>query len=289
MSDEKPVVGVVGCGFVGNAVATGFAPIAQILRCDRDTTRGPHSLQSVADKADVIFICVPTPTSSQTGVQNQSCLQSVVGRLADLTEGRNPIVVIKSTVEPGTTDRLALLYPWLTFVANPEFLTERTAVEDFKHPAHVVVGGPTCATQRVLNLYNAMINEQLLCCNECWDLQTTALEAEMIKYASNCFFAAKIAFFNELRQIAFAAGANFETIRHGIIASGWVHPMHTQAPGPDGRLGFGGKCFPKDIAAFATYARKIGVHPTMLEAAIKKNLELRPERDWEQIEGAITL
>ena len=105
---------------------------------------------------------------------------------------------------------------------------------------------------------------------------------------SNCFFAAKVSLMNEFRQVSDAAGIDWNTALTGLITSGWVNPMHTLVPGPDGDYGFGGKCFPKDINAFMSYCRELGVDPKMLKAAWNKNLEVRKNSDWLHIDGAVS-
>ena len=91
---------------------------------------------------------------------------------------------------------------------------------------------------------------------------------------------------NEFFQVAQNLGVNWEQSVDGLISSGWVNPMHTKVPGPDGNLGFGGKCFPKDINAFINLANEHGIDSTVLSAAWNKNLEVREDKNWERIEGA---
>lgn len=93
---------------------------------------------------------------------------------------------------------------------------------------------------------------------------------------------------NEFKQIADLSGADWEVAIEGLLSSGWVNQMHTKVPGPDGNLGFGGKCFPKDINAFINHAENIGVRPTNMKAAWEKNLEIRKDKNWLSIKGAVT-
>ena len=93
---------------------------------------------------------------------------------------------------------------------------------------------------------------------------------------------------NEFRQVSDAAGIDWNTALNGLLTSGWVNPMHTLVPGPDGDYGFGGKCFPKDINAFMSYCRNLGIDPKMLQAAWNKNLEVRKNSNWLQIDGAVS-
>lgn len=93
---------------------------------------------------------------------------------------------------------------------------------------------------------------------------------------------------NEFRQVAVEEGVEWNTAIRGLVSSGWVNPMHTAVPGPDGDLGFGGKCFPKDINAFIKYAETLGIDSLMLKAAWNKNLEVRKNKNWLHIDGAVS-
>ena len=93
---------------------------------------------------------------------------------------------------------------------------------------------------------------------------------------------------NEFRQIADKDGIDWGQALKGFLASGWVNPMHTMVPGPDGKLGFGGKCFPKDINAVIAYAESVSVDSVLLKASWEKNLEVRQEKDWLKIPGAVS-
>ena len=119
-------------------------------------------------------------------------------------------------------------------------------------------------------------------------IQTDSESAEFTKYACNCFYAAKISILNEFHQVCSKQGLDWDAIMNGMLSSGWINPMHTLVPGTDGNYGFGGKCFPKDINAFINYFEECDVEPTMLKSAWSKNLEVRKNRNWLQIEGAVS-
>ena len=119
-------------------------------------------------------------------------------------------------------------------------------------------------------------------------VQTDSQSAEFTKYACNCFYAAKISIFNEFYQVAQKQNLDWNAITNGMMSSGWINPMHTLVPGTDGNLGFGGKCFPKDINALINYFEQCGVEPLMLKAAWQKNTEVRENKNWLQIEGAVS-
>jgi UDPglucose 6-dehydrogenase len=281
-SSWKPTVGVVGCGFVGDAVAHAFEGVAEVLRHDTVPERSTGTLEDMGRDAHFIFVCVPTPTSKKTGAIDLTILDSVLFKINSGRKRVRQVVIVKSTVVPGTMEEREARYPNMRLAYNPEFLTERTARSDFLTPSRIVVGASKRSIiKSVEKLYRLLHSKSLI-------LPCSLTEAQMIKYACNCFFACKISFFNELLQICEAAGARFDIVRSGLLTSRWVNIMHTQVPGPDGKRGFGGKCFPKDLLAFRTYAESIGVTPSILRAALWKNLEVRPEADWTKVSGAMS-
>ena len=167
---------------------------------------------------------------------------------------------------------------------SPEFLTERTARYDFANPTRIVLGfGPGVDYQDddVYDFfYKCFPNVYTICT----DWQT----AEFIKYFCNCFYAAKVSLMNEFYQLAQKLGADWNASLDGLLSSGWVNEMHTKVPGPDSSLGFGGKCFPKDLNAFIGLAYQHNINPTVLSAAWDKNLEIRKDKNWEHIKDATT-
>ena len=117
-------------------------------------------------------------------------------------------------------------------------------------------------------------------------IHTNVKTAEMIKYFNNLFFAVKVSFMNEMNMVAEKTGTiNWEKAVRGFVSDGRVGDSHLQVPGPDGKMGFGGSCFPKDINAFMTFADSIGLDLAVLKGAWKTNLNVRPEKDWEKLKG----
>ena len=102
---------------------------------------------------------------------------------------------------------------------------------------------------------------------------------------SNCFFTTKISFLNEMHQIAEKCGVDWTTALDGLFRDGRVGHSHMNVPGPDGKLGFGGSCFPKDIQALIHFGEHLGLNMNTLKGAWETNLEVRPERDWEDLKG----
>jgi len=269
-------ISIIGNGFVGNAIYEGLKKHFDILIYDNDPDRCTHTMEQV-NKTDFIFLCVPTPMTEE-GEFDLSIIKSAVLTLED-----KKVIIIKSTITPRAATELIENFPNQNFVFNPEFLTERTAVYDFQHPSRIILGGDKLAVDKVELLYRLVFPSRLI-----EIIKTDYKTACYIKYFCNCFYASKVALMNEFRQVAVEEGVEWNTAIRGLMSSGWVNPMHTAVPGPDGDLGFGGKCFPKDINAFIKYAETLGIDSLMLKAAWNKNLEVRKNKNWLHIDGAVS-
>jgi len=270
-------VGIVGCGFVGSAVAAGFSLKADVKVYDKYRT-GFNTLSEVCNQ-DIIFLCLPTPMRKSDGLPEMSYLRSALDDIkAEVTKVKSllkKIIVIKSTVLPGTNRRLQKDYPEFTFISNPEFLTARAARLDFINTARVIIGGEDKDAQRkVFDLYATITSHApMYFCK--WE------EAEMVKYMCNCYFALKVAFLNEMYFLAKDNNMDFNNLKLMWISDGRIGNSHTDVPGHDGDFGFGGTCFPKDLSALVHWARS-QKHPLLtLEAAHILNERIRQKKDWE--------
>ena len=270
-------VGVIGAGFVGQAVACGFSPVAKIRIYDVDPDKCTDTLKETVNRSDILFVSVPTPMNPDGSI-NLDIVHNVCKSIDEASERKDNVVVIKSTVVPGTTNLLKEQYPSLNFVYNPEFLTEKNPRFDFINQSRIVLGGDYRLVQRLTGLYVKRFNH-------CNFIKTDCTTAEFIKYLGNTFLALKVSFANEMRLLAEATGVNWQEALSGFVADGRVADSHLQVPGPDGKLGFGGSCFPKDLNALIALADKAGVNVNTLKAAWQTNLEVRPEKDWEKLEG----
>lgn len=264
---------ILGNGFVGNALYEGMKSKNKIKVFDIEEKRRNCSFEESLEN-EIIFLCVPTPTDIDGKIDI-----SIIKNLLLKIESRH-LFVVKSTVTPNAMQQILKLFPNQRFVVNPEFLTERTAVEDFKNPSRIVLGGEEGDIMKIENLYRELFPNVKI-------VKTDHKTACFIKYFSNCYYAAKISLMNEFKQIADSNGLDWQDSLDGLLSSGWVNSMHTHVPGPDGDLGFGGKCFPKDINALISEAIELDVEPTMLKAAWEKNLQVRTNKDWLKINGAM--
>jgi len=278
-------IGVIGRGFVGSAVAHGFSEAtgysAKIFINDKDESKSSHSLREVITSSDVIFVSVPTP-SNKNGSINLDILKECLRESNEIVKevGKcDAIFLIRSTVLPGTSRKLSEQFKNLKIVFNPEFLTERSAFFDFISQTRVILGGPQDLVSKVKALYQDRFGKSLSV------IETDFESAELTKYVCNTFFATKVSFLNEMKLLADKTGADWEVVREGFIRDGRVGNSHSNVPGPDGKLGFGGSCFPKDVQALINFGDEIGVDLSVIKGAWNTNLKVRPEKDWENLVG----
>lgn len=275
-------IGIVGRGFVGSAVEFGFSAQtgcdAEVRIYDKDKTKRVNTLDETVNKSEFIFLSVPTP-SNENGSINIDILKQALSSVQEVNTRTDNIVLIRSTVTPGTTSRLKQAFPKLNIVFNPEFLTERSAKYDFINQSRFILGGEAEHTGRVGELMKWRFGTSVPI------IQTTYETAELIKYMNNCFFATKVSFLNEMKLIADKCNADWNTAVDGFVRDGRIGHTHLSVPGPDGKYGFGGSCFPKDIQALIYFASQLGLDTPTLSGAWNTNLQVRPERDWEKLEG----
>jgi len=289
-------IGIIGRGFVGTAVFEGMNHAFDIYCYDK--VKGlffkgkNHKFEDkyvmVEDKMGYIvkhtdgpiFVCVPTPMNPD-GSCNVSIVESVVREISEaaIKAGKSGVVVvIKSTVVPGTTERLNGMYSNLHVVFNPEFLTERNSVNDFKNQDRIIIGGPHEGTAVLKQVYETAYPNVPV-------TKTSSTIAELVKYTTNCFLATKVAFANEMKQVCDGLGADYDKVVEDATKDKRLGGSHWAVPGPDGKKGFGGSCFPKDLNGMLALAGQLGVECPTMTGAWATNLKVRPERDWEQLKG----
>ena len=278
-------IGIIGRGFVGNAVANGFSEgtgfKAEIKIFDTNPLRSTHSLEEVIKESEVVFISVPTPSNKDGSINLEileKCLEQI-NKEANKLKQYDCIFLIRSTIVPGTTRFFQKKFPNLKLVFNPEFLTERSANFDFISQTRYVLGGEKKYTKIVKELYELRFGNTISV------IETNFESAELIKYVCNTFFATKVSFLNEMKLLSDEVGADWDTIIEGFVRDGRVGHSHTQVPGPDGKKGFGGSCFPKDIQALINFGDSLSINLNVLKGAWKTNLKVRPEKDWEELLG----
>lgn len=273
-------IGIIGWGVVGKAVGIGFATQKEnrIYWYDK-FKRSPYSLVQVVEKSRFVFVCVPTPMLADGSGIDSSIIDGVVSEIAPYLSNTEKILILKSTIAPGTTKSLAEKHPEVNFVMNPEFLTEVNAPWDFLHPARVVIGSLNeDLANQVAKLYRSLIGYEV----EIFITDPTT--AELAKYMANTLNATKVIFANEFKEMADKLEINYDSVKAIAAADPRISPEFLTVT-PFG--GFGGKCYPKDIVALLGVAKKLKVEMSVLEAVWSKNLKIRKIKDWEKIEGAV--
>ena len=193
----------------------------------------------------------------------------------------NNIIVIKSTILPGTCREINKKYPNMRIVFSPEFLTEANHIEEFRNYNIMIFGGDPDDADKCVSVLKSVIPDKHYFITD-WET------AEMVKYFINTFLATKVSFANEMKQICGLVGTNYDNIVRLALYDERIGKSHFQVPGPDGFSGFGGKCFPKDLNAMIHFCLTSGVNPIILNSVWKKNLDIREEHDWLNIEGAVS-
>lgn len=274
-------IGIIGYGFVGEATAKGFASnnSNQVFWYDK-FKESPNTLEEVVTNSEFIFICLPTPMFRDYSGQDISIVEGVIEEIAPKLKGTEKVLIIKSTVLPGTTQKFQQKYPEINFAMNPEFLTQSKANEDFLNPARTVLGVDNGEVGvRLQTLYKSILQES----QKYFVVGLT--EAEVIKYMSNLMLASKVLLANEFYKLSETIGANYKEIFKAVEADPRIG-SHLNVPGNDGDFGFGGACFPKDTLGLLSYAKQKDVDMSALNAIWEKNLKIRKVRDWEHMDNA---
>jgi len=309
-------IAVIGQGFVGGSLTTVFSEKgARVLVYDKSDKVSPggvdprsqqlyksyiksqpqYSTKEFAKSCElnpsfsgIFFLCLPTPMKPD-GFADLSILDSVLSELA--TEDSERIAVIKSTVPPGYTRLWNIKYgKSLSVIFNPEFLREATALEDMRDQDRIVLGGDRSQINKVRNLYQRYFPNVPI-------VKTTSTTAEMVKYVTNIHLAAKVSLANELYQVCTALdekgfGIDYDEVIEVATRDERLGKSHWKVPGPmpsddtgEAVFGFGGSCFVKDLNALIFVARQLGIDPKVMSAVWEKNLEVRPQKDWEKLTG----
>lgn len=242
-------VGIIGCGVIGGVMKRWLEennPSCKILVSDP-----PKGYNDDLQKADIAFISIHIPTEND-GTQNLTLLKSIITSLPDIP------IFIRTTLLPGTCDKLSKELNKKIFFM-PEFLTERTAWEDF------------CAQKMIYTgchdlLKNIFISKKYI--------EMSNLEAEITKYAHNVFGAVKVTYFNGIYDICQKLSLDYKKVQQGVLLSGYINDTHTYVPGPDGKTGYGGKCFPKDVNAFKVAMKDFPISE-MIDITAKLNESFR--------------
>ena len=274
-------IGIVGQGYVGTAVKEVFSKHYNVETYDLDKDKcSVDYLEDIVELSNIIFVCVPTPMKKD-GSCDTSIVEAVVKDINNMVVSRNVsgrIVAIKSTIPPGTTNRLNKECKNISVIFNPEFLTEANFIDDFKNQNRIIIGGERPSTTKLRQVYSLAFPSAKI-------VKTGSITAEMVKYFTNTFLATKVSFANEMKQICDGLNIDYDKVVEYSTYDERLGKSHWAVPGPDGKLGFGGSCFPKDINALVKLCEKYDFHPNVLVGAIETNLDVRPEEDWKELKG----
>lgn len=263
---------IYGLGFVGNAMYLSFKNKGLIENInlfgyDKFKNGGIGNI-NIGLNCDIIFLALPTIYNEELESYDLDPINDCCKYLED--NNYLGLVVIKSTIEPETTDKIASKFNKISFVHNPEFLTARSAYDDFHNQKHIVIGKSfNCTKEKILEKFYLYYypDAQISSC--------TSLESESIKIFSNSFYAIKVQFFTELYLLTQSNGSNYNKIIDIMLKNNWINPMHTKVPGPDGLISYGGLCFPKDTNALNKYMEKNNITNKILNACIDERNFLR--------------
>lgn len=274
-------IGVVGNGFVGHAM-TLLRPAIEVNVWDIDPNKcEPRGLQfnKFVKESEIIFTAVPTPRGP-----DGECHVDIVKQTAEKIKHVDPnkIIVSRSTTPPGTCDSIGINF-------MPEFLTERAWRTDFINCQHWIVGTNDNAVYlKMKEMFDiAKANDRIV---DSKLVLMTPTEAEMVKYIKNCFLAVKVGYFNEIKRVCDEINIDFERVRDVSCDDDRLNHVASRVPGPDGKIGYGGTCLPKDTNALLYMMKQLGIDSKVLRGAVERNESIdRPGKDWLSDKGRAAL
>lgn len=267
-------IGIIGQGFVGSAVYKKFKNFFNVYTFDLKKELSNSTLDNLLDNCAIVFLCLPTPMNA-----DGSCNTDIIDNILSVINKKNKHIIInKSTITPGKTEYFNKKYKNLEIVFNPEFLTERNAVEDYNNQNRIILGGSKKTISKIKSIFSKVFPNAIL-------VKTGSKYAEMIKYLTNCFLATKVSFANEMYDICESLGIDYDKVIEYAKLDDRIGNSHWNVPGPDGDFGFGGHCLPKDLNAIIHISKKIKSTNNVIKAVLKTNDNKRNFRDWEKMKG----
>lgn len=267
------IIGIIGLGFVGQAMQYSFRK-KKITTLEYDKFKNCQNTLDETLDSDILFLCLPTPYNSKLKTYDKSTINNICSYLS--SNNYEGSVIIKSTVEPNTCKTLSDKYTNLNIIHNPEFLTARTAKEDYHNQKHIVLGKTkSCSDDN----YNKVVDFYTFHYPWAEISKCKSIESESAKLFANSFYALKVQFFTELFLLCKKSGCDYNIAKQILIRNNWVNPMHTDVPGPDGQISYGGLCFPKDTNALNEYMKQNKSPNSLLESCIKERDSMRNDHD----------
>lgn len=285
MSSE--FINIIGYGYVGSALGyvcsknkVGFCTFDVIKKNDINAFKNFDKLTQMVNNSEkyntqnAYFICVPTPPK-ESGECDISIVENVILQLFAITT-LDTTIFIKSTVEPGTCRELNKKYGNSNFriVFCPEFLKERTYKEDMYNTDFAILGfeNEKTNTEYEINIMKMIYNHQKLNV-----IIRTYEEAELFKYTINVFLSVKVWYFNEISILSEKFGIDYQKFKTMFELEPRLGNTHLDVPGPDGKLGFGGKCLPKETKGMCYLQEKKGINNEILQKILDRNISIRGE------------
>ena len=260
-------VGIIGFGFVGKALRNGIKGEVDCIEIDPKLNTNITDLKN--HKPQIVFICLPTPMNDD-GTQNLDLVSETIKEINEFH--RDTLIVLKSTILPKYIKDI--LNASNNVVVNPEFLREKFANDDFINSEVIIFGGSEDNCARLANFYENFTN---CICNDYF--VTDEISAALIKYTVNSFLALKVVFFNEMKSVFDKVNKNndWSDFIKALSKDKRIGNSHMNVPGPDGRYGFGGACFPKDVNALIKYSKEIDSELSLLNMANDINNKIRAQ------------
>lgn len=257
-------VAIVGYGFVGKALHNALKADVQTIKIDPILGTSIQELASF--KPEFIFLTLPTPMKKD-GSQDISIIENTFDELLSIKIKSN--IILKSTVTP---DNLQKLGESIDFIYNPEFLREKSANSDFINGSIILFGGENKLCKKASHFYS---NYTL--CKQKEHFVTDKVSASLLKYSINSFLATKVIFFNQLKSLLDISNSDesWENFLKIISLDNRIGNSHMDVPGHDGRKGFGGACFPKDISALDSFADNNEFNFSLIKEVIEVNNQIR--------------
>ena len=273
----KAQLGIVGLGYVGTAVYEGLKDHHNVNTFDVAKESSCSNIDELIKLSDYIFVAVPTPMNRK-GQCDLSIVEEVIGNIDRQSHG-DKVVILKSTSIPETTQNFQKKFLNIKIIFNPEFLTEKNFIEDFKNQEFIILGGDIDKAEEVKKIY------ELAFPNSKYYL-TDSITAETVKYTINNFLALKVSFANEMYRLCEALKIDYNDMINIASEDQRLGKSHWMVPGHDGSFGYGGSCFPKDVSALYAKMNELSLPSYIVKACLKRNVDLdRPEKDWELLRG----
>lgn len=274
---KKYNIGIVGLGYVGKAVEAYFKRFFNLNTFDTNVESSCSSLEQLVNLSEIIFICLPTPMR-KNGSTDLRIIDSVIKDINSIANrDSNKLVAIKSTIPVGTTNKFINKYDKIRICFNPEFLTEANYLDDFKNQNRIILGGDKI--DDLFKLYSETFTSAEIVKTDC---QT----AEMVKYVTNSFLATKVSYANEIESFCKHLNIDYNNMIKIASLDQRLGNSHWSVPGPDGKRGYGGTCFPKDISSLINQFEQNEIQSIILKASFTRNNNIdRKEKDWQKLKG----